>query len=80
VAEEKTTIAVSLVLFIFMSVRRVGEGAMLPHIAPITFSLPIGDFANGQGYLIDVFAIIMVMYMGWLFKTVFKKQTHRRLL
>jgi hypothetical protein len=66
----RTGILVSMTLFLFQSIRSVGSDSLIPHIAPITISFPFGDFSNGQGYLIDYFAIFMAIFLAWLLKVV----------
>ena len=68
--KNKTAIIITLVLFLSQSVRIISADALIPHIAPITISIPLGDFSKGQGYLIDFFAIAMVVWLGWLFREV----------
>lgn len=63
-------ILTTLLFFITQSVRRIGYGSLIPHIAPITLSFPVGEFVNGQGYLIDCFAIFMAVFLALLFKQV----------
>jgi len=59
-------LVVSILFFISQSVRHVGNENVLPHIAPISISFPFGDFASGNGYLIDFFALFMAFYVGYL--------------
>ncbi|MEW6993818.1 hypothetical protein AADZ84_06065 [Colwelliaceae bacterium MEBiC 14330] len=68
--KSRMAILITVVFFIFQSVRNVGTDNLFPHIAPITISFPIGDFSNGQGYLIDFFAISMAIFLAWLLKVV----------
>ncbi|WP_105168170.1 hypothetical protein [Pseudoalteromonas sp. T1lg23B] len=53
--KSRIAILITLVFFISQSVRSVGTDSLIPHIAPITISFPVGDFSSGQGYLIDFF-------------------------
>lgn len=53
--------------FVFQSIRHVDPNSVIPHIAPITLSFPVGDFANGTGYLVDIFAISMALCLVYLF-------------
>ncbi|MDO6719191.1 hypothetical protein Q4575_07260 [Psychrosphaera sp. 1_MG-2023] len=64
----RRAIFVSVAFFISQSIRMVDSESIIPHIAPITVSVPFGDFSNGQGYLIDYFAIVMVVFLIWLLK------------
>ena len=56
-------IAVSVVPFVLQSVRSISPDRFIPNIAPITISLPVGDFSNGNGYLVDFFALFMILYL-----------------
>jgi len=68
--QSRNALLVSFLFFVFQSIRQVDDGNLIPHIAPITVSFPFGDFSNGQGYLIDFFAIFMAIFLGWLLKVV----------
>ena len=63
-------ILVSLIFFISQSIRRVSPDSFVPDVMPITVSFPIGDFSDGQGYLVDVFALFMAIFLAWLLKSV----------
>lgn len=67
-------ISVTMLFFIFHSIRSVGSDSLLPNIAPITISFPLSDFSNGKGYLIDYFAIFMVIFLAWLLKATISVQ------
>ncbi|WP_448555041.1 hypothetical protein [Thalassotalea montiporae] len=54
---------IAALYFAFQSIRRVSPESFLPHIAPISLSFPLGDFTSGNGLLIDVFAITMVIIL-----------------
>ncbi len=64
--KRRLAIGVSLMLFVWQSVRRVNPDSVIPHISPITVSVAVGDFSNGDGYVIDFFAIGMVALLAWL--------------
>lgn len=66
--KSKLAILVTLLFFISQSIRMVDSESLIPHIAPITLSVAFGDFSNGQGYLIDFFAMVMVVFLMWLLK------------
>ena len=66
--KNRVAIFITLLFFVSQSFRTVGGDSAIAHIAPITISLPIGDFVNGKGYLIDLFAIGMAVFIGWLLK------------
>ena len=68
--KSRIAILITEVFFTSQSVRNVGTDNLLPHIAPITISFPIGDFSKGQGYLVDIFAIFMAIFLAWLLKVV----------
>ncbi|WOT04140.1 hypothetical protein [Shewanella youngdeokensis] len=74
--KNRIAIFVSMVLFIFQAFRSVGHDSLIPHIAPISVSFPVGNFSNGQGYLIDYFAILMALLLAWLFKIVITPNTY----
>lgn len=63
-----SAILVSLFFFLFQSVRSVGGDNIVPNIMPITLSFSFGDFLNGQGYLVDFFAIFMAIFLAWLLR------------
>ncbi len=66
----RIAIVISLLFFISQCIRSIGTDSLLPNFAPITVSFPVGDFSNGQGYLIDFFAIFMVIFLAMLLKEV----------
>ena len=66
--KSRRAIVISIVFFMSQSIRNVYHNSLLPHITPISLSFPFGDFANEQGYLVDCFAIFMVVFLAWLFK------------
>lgn len=74
--KSRIAMLITLVFFISQSVRSVGTDGLIPHIAPITISFPVGDFSNGQGYLIDLFAISMAVFLAWLLKLVITPNKH----
>lgn len=65
--QSRISLLLSIALFTSQCIRRVGVGSVLPHIAPITFSLPVSSFEGAGGYLLDFFAILMVLFLAWLF-------------
>ena len=67
--KHRTAIVVSLLFFMFQSLRRVSNDGLITHTAPISISVPFGDFANGRGFLIDFFAITMAIVFAWLLKS-----------
>ncbi len=68
----KSRIAIFILLLFFVSqcIRSIGTDSLLPNFTPITISFPFGDFSDGQGYLIDLFAIFMVIFLAMLLKEV----------
>jgi len=68
--KKRSAILVSLVFFLSQSIRGIGTDNIIPNIMPISISFPFGDFSSGQGYLIDLFAIFMAIFLGWLLKLV----------
>lgn len=69
--KSRRAIVVSMVFFVSQSIRNIDNTSLLPHISPISISFAFGDVANGQGYLIDYFAIFMVVFLAWLFRVEF---------
>ena len=69
-------IFLSLIMFMFLSIRKVSVDSLLPHIAPISISFPIGDFSNGDGYLVNYFAIFMAIFLAWLLKVVITRKAN----
>ncbi|MFT5755561.1 MAG: hypothetical protein ACI9LM_000270 [Alteromonadaceae bacterium] len=66
--KKPNAILVSLVFFLSQSVRSISTDNIIPNIMPITISFSFGDFLNGQGYLIDFFAISMAIFLAWLLR------------
>lgn len=66
--KNRFAIIISVLFFASQSVRSVGGENLVPHISPISLALPFGDFSSGHGYLIDFFAIFMVLFLACLFK------------
>ncbi|MFT2089956.1 hypothetical protein [Paraglaciecola sp. 2405UD69-4] len=70
--KSRNAILITLLCFLWQSIRSVGDASLIPYIAPISMAVPIGDFENGQGYLVDFFALFMVLYLSYLFKLVIR--------
>ncbi len=68
--KNRVALVVAAIFFISQIVRSVSAGSVFPNIAPITISFPMGDFSKGSGYLIDFFAIFMVVLLVWLISEV----------
>jgi len=66
----RIAIVISLLFFTSQCIRSIGTDSLLSNFTPITISFPVGDFSNGQGYLIDFFAIFMVIFLATLLKEV----------
>jgi len=66
--QNKKTLIIPLLLFLSQSIRFIGGEYWFPYFPPISVGMPLGNFANGQGYLIDFFAIIMTIYLAWLLR------------
>jgi hypothetical protein len=66
--KNKHAIVITLMFFIWQSVRSVNADNVMPNIAPITVSFAVGDFSNGEGYLVDFFAIFMALFLAYLLK------------
>jgi len=65
----KKAMTVSLFLFLSQSIRFIGGESWFPYFPPISLGIPFGNFANGQGYLIDFFAISMTIFLACLLWT-----------
>lgn len=74
--KKRSEILVSLVFFISQVYRSINTDNIIPNIRPITISFPFGDFSNGHGYLIDLFAIFMAIFLAWLLKLVITSNKH----
>ncbi len=75
--KDLTALLVMALLFLFISVRFTGEAAWLPVISPIAISFPITDFPEGEGYLLDVFALLMTGWFCWLLIDVLKHRNRQ---
>jgi presenilin-like A22 family membrane protease len=64
---KQLAIVVLIIFFAYQCIRSVEPGSAMSFTVPISISLPIGDFAKGEGYLIDLFAILMMVGLAWLF-------------
>ena len=71
-------LALALFFFIFQSVRSANAEGVLLNIAPISISVPFGDFANGQGMYIDFFAIGLALLLIILMRKLAYKQLKKR--
>lgn len=71
-------LAIALFFFIFQSVRSANAEGVLLNIAPISFSVPFGDFATGQGMYIDFFAIAMALLLVVLMRKLAYQQLKKR--
>jgi len=62
----------SSLFFLSQSIRFISGDLWFPYSPPISLGIPFGDFLNGQGYLIDFFAITMAIYLAsllWMLTT-----------
>ena len=57
---------ISLLFFVSQSIRLIGGDSWLPYSPPFSLGLPFGNFSDGQGYLIDFFAISMAIFLALL--------------
>lgn len=48
------------------SVRSISTAWWVSPRAPISFAIPIGDFARGDGFLVDLFPVLIMMLIGYL--------------
>lgn len=63
----------AIMFFTFLSVRTTSSIGDFPYISAFSLSYAFGDFANGQGYLIDLFAIFMALFISYLSKRIVLK-------
>ena len=68
-------ILLSLLGFLFISVRVGALPFTFPIFAPISLSISYGDFANGTGGLVDLFAIIVSLLLITLMRQ-FRRGNH----
>ena len=57
--KHKVSLFVCSLGFFFIGLRVVGLTDLLPFHAPISISITFGDFSNGTGGLVDLFAILL---------------------
>lgn len=65
-----------LLVFVFISVRLSVFAASFPIVAPISMSITFGDFYNGTGGLIDLFAIIVVILIAQSIRQINNESKH----
>ncbi|WP_153914264.1 hypothetical protein [Shewanella sp. TC10] len=53
-----------LVLFATQVVRPLPLNELFPFQAPFSLAMPFGNFSQGQGYLVDFFAIAMLLVVA----------------
>ncbi|WDE05198.1 hypothetical protein SG34_028550 [Thalassomonas viridans] len=56
----------ALLFFASQSIREIGGESWFPYFPPVSLGVPFGDFSDGQGYLVDFFAIAMAMLLAFL--------------
>ncbi|WDD99300.1 hypothetical protein [Thalassomonas actiniarum] len=62
--KRRTALFVALMVFACQSIREVGGDSWFPYFSPFSLAIPFGDFSDGQGYLVDCFAIVMAMSLA----------------
>jgi len=60
------SVFISLLFFSSQSIRTVGGDNWFIYGAPFSLSMTFGDFSDGQGYLVDYFAISMAVLLALL--------------
>lgn len=65
--------AVCLVYFAALIIRYVGADAHWPWNPPITLSIPITSFASGNGYLVDIIPLTLVIVIAHRYYRVFRR-------
>ena len=63
---QRKGLLVALFFFASQSIRGIGGDSGFPYLPPISLGFPFGDFADGQGYLVDFFAIFVTLVLAWL--------------
>lgn len=67
----------AIILFSFQSIRALDYDGLIPLIRPITVSFPYTSFIDQRVYLIDYFAITMVIFLVILLKQVTKSTSDK---
>lgn len=65
-------VLISLLFFLSQSIRVIGRDSWFPFAPPFSLGVPFGNFSVGQGYLVDIFAIAMVIFLALLLWVLFK--------
>ncbi len=63
----QSSVFISLLFFSSQSIRTVGGDNWFIYGAPFSLGMTFGDFSDGQGYLVDFFAISMAVLLALLF-------------
>jgi hypothetical protein len=61
------SVFISLLLFVSQSIRTIGGDNWFLYAPPFSLGMTFGDFSDGQGYLLDFFAIFMAVFLALLF-------------
>lgn len=74
--QNQNSVFISLVFFTSQSIRTIGGDNWFLYAPPFSLGMTFGDFSDGQGYLVDYFAISMAVFLALLFWTLYsaKKQ------
>ena len=64
--KNKKGLLICSLFFLSQSIRLIGGESWFPYFPPISLGIPFGSFANGQGYLIDFFALVMAILLAYL--------------
>lgn len=70
--QNRYAFVLAIVFFSFQSIRALSHNGLIPIIRPITVSFPHTSFIDQQVYLIDYFAITMVIILATLLRQLTK--------
>lgn len=62
----QSSVFISLLFFASQSIRTLGGDNWFIYGPPFSLGMTFGDFSNGQGYLVDYFAISMAVFLALL--------------
>ncbi|NQZ22697.1 MAG: hypothetical protein HRT53_11635 [Colwellia sp.] len=68
---KQRSVFISLLFFVSQSIRTIGGDNWFIYGAPFSLGMAFGDFSDGQGYLVDYFAISMAVFLALLFWTLY---------
>jgi len=65
----KSSVIILLLFFVSQSIRVIGGDNWFLYAPPFSLGMAFGNFTDGQGYLVDYFAISMVLILALLLRT-----------